>query len=573
MLGGLLHSSVLAHPLATVLCAAGGLAAGYLPPLAPLRKRAATALFDSSPRAYRIGLFLAGFAFFALTTRLLFSDLPRLNDGIAALFQAKIFARGLITLPLPPEPGFFESFGILHVTDGEGHRSGMYPPGWPALLTAGIFLGIPWLVNPLLGGALALAVSALGEEIYGRRAGRIAGLLTLLSPFVAVLSSTHLSHTATALFGALSFWAVLRLLRLGTVRWGFLAGLFWGIAFLCRPLTALVVGAVAGAGVLVQWRRALCAWRALALGLALTVLSGIVLAAFQNEITGDPLVPGHRIGLGARGKIGFGKLDRARTHTPALGVRHTLMRLRALNLRLTGWPLGGLLFVVLPLLAGRPRFRDWWLIAAPAALAATYAFFWYYETYFPARYLFASVPMMLVLAGRGLDRLPALAGRFFHRESRLPWAIAAGFVLFTLTVSNRDYFGEHGPNFGDMESVLPKVVEAYGIHHAVVFMDTLGECTIRNVPNNDFYGTGFFRNRLDLDGDVVYARNSREENPRILPLYPDRDYYLYRYLRCEGRALLYRLFPRQDRFDPLPVKPLIPEVRAAPPMENIPGES
>lgn len=64
----------------------------------------------------------------------------------------------------------------------------MYPPGWPALLTPGVWLGAPWLVNPLLGADLAVATGALGRELVDEQTGRVASLLALTSPFVVFLA-------------------------------------------------------------------------------------------------------------------------------------------------------------------------------------------------------------------------------------------------------------------------------------------------------------------------------------------------------------------------------------------------
>lgn len=560
--GGLLfHPALAGYPLASTVFIALGLLLALFPPFAPFRGRLHRLLFRSGDIPFRIFLFGTGTAIFAMTSVLLFDGLPRLTDGIAAVFQAKILLRGDIRIPLHPDDGFFFLPGILSSKAGVSHWSSMYPPGWPALLVPGAAVGVTWIVNPLLGGLLAVGVTLLGGDLYGNRTGRIAGTFTILSPFVTIISASHLSHTATALFCCLSLWAALRMLRSGGMEWGMISGLSWGIAFLCRPLTALVLGVVFAFWIASTPRQLLRRWRPAALALLLCFAAVALLAAYQATITGDPLTPGHKLGMGRFGTMGFGEIDSRNVHTPAMGAEHTLQRFRNLNMRLLGWPVSALLLFLLPFLFDRERKEHWWLLAGPCTLLLVFATFWYYERYFPARYTFAAIPMVIVLAARGWTFLAALLSK---AGSAVPSAVAAASILFTMGVSNVDYFGAHGKDFGGMENILPKVVDAYRIDNAVVFMDTPGECEVETMDSDDYYGAGFLRNSLDLDSSVIYARNSRSLNLRLMERYPERSFFLYRYLRCEGQSLLYRLVPGKGPYSIIPLPALLPEVRMEP---------
>lgn len=57
---------------------------------------------------------------------------------------------------------------------------------------------------------------------------------------------------------------------------------------------------------------------------------------------------------------------------------------------------------------------------------------------------------------------------------------------------------------------------------------------------------------------MVYARNLRDRNPRLIARYPDRAYYLSRNHRRARRAILYRLVPCGPAFSLVPVRPLEP---------------
>jgi hypothetical protein len=555
-----LHPAVVESPLLTALCLGAGLLLFIGPRGDRLRRGLGRLLFDSPRPRFDLFLFWCTAVPAAVVSLRVFDGIPYLDDGVASLFQAGIFSRGSLTLPLPPGAPFFELFGVLGAEAGLGHWAGMYPPGWPALLLPGVAVGLPWLVNPLLGGALPLAAAALGREMYGERTGRIAGLLTMTSPALLILAGTHLSHTAAALFCALCLWSVLRLLRTGAGLYGLLAGVAWGAAFLCRPLDALLLGILFAAFPLVLWRQSLKAWRGVTLALAAALCSAALMAAFQSNITGDPLTPGHKIGMGKLGSFGFIQLWNTRAHTPSRAVDFSLKRLRAVNDRLSGWPLPFFLLALVPFWTGERRRRNLLLLAGPLILTFTFAFYWYYEGFFPGRYLSSSFPMLLVLAGRGLDLLALRAGGFTGPACRLLSAGVAASVLFAFFAAFPWEFRALHRNIGDVERTLPRVVDAYGISNAVVFMDSVTAGVEEQAKFNDFFGTGFLRNSLDLDGDVVYARNSREQNHLLISLYPGRSYYLYRYHRNSRRALLYRILPSGKEFCLLPLEPKEPDL-------------
>ncbi len=554
--GGTLHRAVADAPRTTMVILTVAVALAAWP-----RGRAALAALASRiervpPVPFRLALFLIAFGAYAAIAWLLFKGVPRIDDGVAALFQARIFARGRLTLAPPPLPEFFELFGVLGVREGLNHWCGMYPPGWPLLLTPGIWLGVPWLVNPALGGLLVIALIALGRELYDERTGRIVGLLALPSPFLAIPSALHLSHTATNLGLVLSFLWVLRLRREGLTRWGAAAGACWGLAFLCRPLDAVVTGIAQALALLWPPQRPFIRWKGVIAGLAVALIAVAALAGFQAKTTGHWRTPGHVVKMGVGAKFGFGRLSRTTVHTPAKGLDYTARRLRALNENLLGWPGPDLAIVLLLFLLGRARWRELWLLLPLPMLALMFLRFWYFEICFPGRYLLASVPNLFVLASAGLMALSSLRGNL---GVALAWALALSGAAF-LFVRWPHHARAYGEDYYDVENLLPRVVRDYGICNAVVFMDSVGLGPVRGNEKNDYYATGFMRNRLDLNDDVLFARNLREHNAQLAERYPGRDFYLYRYDRERQKALLYRMTFPAGEMCLTPVTPKTPDV-------------
>ena len=127
------------------------------------------------------------------------------------------------------------------------------------------------------------------------------------------------------------------------------------------------------------------------------------------------------------------------------------------------------------------------------------------------------------------------------------------------------HFRMYDADYYDVESVLPRVVRDYGIENAIVFMDAIGLDRSEADDDNDFYATGFMRNELDLRGDVLYVRNLRERNADLLRRHPGRAAYLYRYVRDQDKAILYRMRLAGDGFELEPVEPRTPELLPVPP--------
>jgi hypothetical protein len=197
---------------------------------------------------------------------------PHVQDSVTYLFQAETLARGALSAPAPPlatanaTPHFEQEFLLVR----DGRWFGKYPPGYPAVLAAGVRVGAPWLVNPLLAAlsvallyqlALALkprqsdATWPLGAPRPATRhspTALLSALLLATSPFFLVMSGSLMAHAAELLWATLFMLAWSRALdgawaNHATRRWAVVAGLALGALFLTRQFTALTIGLSFGA--------------------------------------------------------------------------------------------------------------------------------------------------------------------------------------------------------------------------------------------------------------------------------------------------------------------------------------
>lgn len=287
---------------------------------------------------------------------------PHVPDEVCYIFQAKYFAEGRLWVPPPPDAdAFFIPFTMI---DG-GRWYAATTPGWPALLAVGYFFGLPWLVNPLLGGITILLTHELLKRLYGRRLADGAALLLAASPWLLWMSASLMPHPATLVFALLALLGAWKAREQGSVAGGALAGFGCGAMLHVRPLEGIIVAAVAGLWWLGGWKkfRIAAAAGALVAGGAMTglflaynqALTGDMAQTPINKYLNDTFYPGvNRLGFGpdvgndaANRGMNWVGLDALPGHGPIDAFMNTNQNLHLVNFELLGWMCGSLLPVFL----------------------------------------------------------------------------------------------------------------------------------------------------------------------------------------------------------------------------------
>ena len=338
---------------------------------------------------------------------------PHVPDEVAYLIQAKYFARGLLWMDAPPVPRAFEVFCL----DLDGSRwFSVFPPGWPMILAIGVLLGVPWLMNPILGGLCVMGTFLLVEELGNRRTAKLAAVLLAVSPWHLMLSMSLMSHVfslALALgagLGAARYW------RTGAWVPALAAGLCLGILGMSRPLEGVAVGLLIGVPMLAGWRQRFPGLVAFTVG---TMITGGLGLLYNKMLTGSPLVfPAERyfdrlygagrygIGFGAEKGLGWPGLDPFPGHGPIDVAVNAVLNGFMVNIELFGWWTGSLFLVALGLFATRQQRVDRFMVWSIIAVVGLHSFYWFSGgPDFGARYWYLIVVPCVVLAARGLDVL------------------------------------------------------------------------------------------------------------------------------------------------------------------------
>jgi hypothetical protein len=178
---------------------------------------------------------------------------------------------------------------------------------------------------------------------------------------------------------------------------------------------------------------------------------------------------------------------------------------------------------------------------------SAYTLYYYHGLMHGPRFWYEAVPLLVLLAGRGIDRASTLIdsfgarlhAQFLRRERRATWAPAAVAYAFVVALS---LFGAHNwligdgrgwasdfvpPNadalkgFNGTDDRITRSLEGADINEALVLVD----------PCNQWwcYGSVVWRNAISLDGDLVFANNLALRNADLFAEYPDKPVYTVDY--------------------------------------------
>jgi hypothetical protein len=172
-------------------------------------------------------------------TLVVYMNHPLCMDEYADWFQSRVFAAGHLAGQWPPDlmdwllpKGFQGTF--LRVSTSTGAVMSGYFPGYALVQTPFVFLGVPWLCNPVLVGATLLLLAYMAKTLFGNplAAGWVV-LFAIASPVFLINGISFYSSSGQLLLN-LTFCALL--LEPSPKRL-FLAGVVGGLsAFYHNPI-------------------------------------------------------------------------------------------------------------------------------------------------------------------------------------------------------------------------------------------------------------------------------------------------------------------------------------------------
>ncbi|MBI1390000.1 MAG: hypothetical protein GC154_16285 [bacterium] len=456
------------------------------------------------------------------------NDFANSADEFAYLFQAHTFARGEPSVAAHSLQEYLSPFFIL---TREGRTFSLFPPGWPALLTIGVWVGAPWWVNPCLAALSVPAAYHLARCWLDPGGAWRAAWLMALSPFFLFNAASLFSHAAamTALAWMLVF------LMAGMERGGWfraaLAGVCFGYAFTVREYTAVLIAAPPLGLALLRAPRRVAFATAFCTGAAPFALA---YAAYNHALTGGWLMPARFLSPSER--LGFGErviqvFDYKETlyFGPLDGLANTARNL-------------GRLFLWTP--PGLPLLAAWgvWRLRANAmalALAASCVLLFTGYALYPSdggnqygpRFYFEALPFLAIFASAGIADL---YNRMNIASKSLQRGIAAAMIVLTFALAGYWCVQRHHQIV--RRETLFRLVESRHLQDALVFVSS---------PSGDMTQGDLIRNLPGFENaDVVYAWNMGERNAEIARAFPDRTPFLYGIDPRNGAPYLQRMNSR-----------------------------
>ena len=188
------------------------------------------------PSGVVVGLALAATGLSLVYVHVYLRGGPRIIDATSYFLEARLLAQGAFSFdPLAPTGSFRGRF--LIGPEQSSSLSVIFPPGYPAILAVGFWLGQPLWIGPLLGAALVLVTYQLGWRLFRQRSVALtAAALSTLCATLRYHTADTMSHAWAALLFAGAILLVYQANRLTAILGGLCAG--WLIA--TRPVTGVL---------------------------------------------------------------------------------------------------------------------------------------------------------------------------------------------------------------------------------------------------------------------------------------------------------------------------------------------
>lgn len=466
-------------------------------------------------------------------SRAVYHHAPVTADEQSYLFQAHLFAEGRISRPAPTLPEAFQ-YPMIILDEEVGWLS-RYPPGHPAWLAIGIWMGSPY-------GAIALA-AALGMALTAWGAGRLgastigAMALLFLSPWYVFMYGTLLSHTSGYVAVALMVGAYVAWRQGGRNAWAVAAGLAWGWLFMNRTYTAVLMALPLGVHALWSAWKSGDRQRLLGTGFfaGAAAFSVLLVMVYNYAAVGDPLTmtylyfdPSDRLGFGLRHYHPVYPLPLPVEHTLSAGLSALWDNVLLLDAWLWGFP-GSLLVWTGLTVVGWDRKWSALLVALVLVVWVGYVGFWYsgWNEAGPD-YYFETLPVMVVTAAMGIT---VIRRRWLTRKTyRIAAALAV--LLMWLGAGPFSFYAREAGRLQDTTELRGRVLESIASAPPYTLILMSEQATHEAWPINDMVF-----NERGLDDSVIVARHLGAVDVSLIQyfdehtpvkLVPDDDQYKLR---------------------------------------------
>jgi hypothetical protein len=462
-----------------------------------------------------IALALVAMVLALLVSSRIYQHRPLTTDENSYLFQAMNFIEGRISRPIPeiPEP-FFHKMIIMDTKAGWFSR---YPPVHALWLTPGVLIGYYYLMS-LIGAAVGILLTARIAKRLKLSTPFTAALL-VASPFYIFMYGSLLSHTSGFILTAAMLLCYIRWQQDGRASDAALTGLFWGLLFLNRTYTALLLAIPFGVDASISFlvRRNLAIFKGCCAFASVSALFIALYRLYNKIATGSSRLPTFLMYDPSEG-LGFGPRHTRGlvvNHSFATGLKNVWENLVLMDQWIWGISGGLVLVAVLSIIGWRKRWTPL-LIAAPVFVWAGYINFWYSGLeHFRPVYFFETLLFVIIAAASGFDQIH----KHLHLRQRNQ-ALAACLIPMMLVLGGASFVRAQARYF-----------YAHNRESRLVYEHIQSAPTNALVLLEGFERKPLGENMLNIKGlqsDPLVARANPFWNEALVSLFPEHDIFLLR---------------------------------------------
>jgi len=480
------------------------------------------------------------------TARLIGDWPPAYHDEYSYLYQAKTFLAGRTWFP--SHPTHPELFDQMHVLNDEGRMASRYFPGTGLWMAPFVAVGLPYFGHWLCGMLATVFIYAAGCELRNQRTGIIAGLLTGLSPGLALFGNLLLAHHPTLLGLSFFLWMMIRFHRRPS--WIVAGGAALGLtgAMLCRPMTAagfgLSFGIWTGWWLLRSTAPAAMRWTVFA-AFAFPIGCGMAMQlGYNTSITGsfatspyqlytDIYTPRHVYGFnnGTRGEQRGGPkviaaYDQwAENLTPELAAQNVFVRIICSCQWIWDLLPLGMIALIAALNFRRMESPLQLTMAGIISLHAVHIPYWY-AGIMGWHYVFETLILWTLLSGGIIDRLLS-QWRNMARPFRAVWL--SGLIALTMAANLVTLPGIWTSKLQRGAATIRFSREKHGLFQRWVAQETAGRPALVLVgPHRDEGHVEYVNNDPGLTGRLLVGRSipGQTDLDQIARDFPNRDVYV-----------------------------------------------
>jgi len=463
---------------------------------------------NKTANAILIAMLLMAFTAYSLISYCVFDNYPMSMDEYNYWYQAQIFASGKTHLSVEGLPGALKE-GYMIWADGKAFTK--YGPGFSLILSLGVMVGVPGLVNPFLAALTLLFLFLLVRSFVGTRYGLIVLLLAATSPSFWGYAASYFAHSLSLFLSTLSFYLIRQFELSKSPRLLILLGFTFGYAIVTRAADAFCLIVPCAIYLLILSRRA-GSMRQLAYVIVPLALMGMVFASYNYYLSGHFSFFAYDAGSSEAGRFTVNKKKTSGNQYLENAQKFMSVQLGKYFSKYTGYVLPVL--AILGLLFFKESRSKWVFFAQFFLLVAIYNFVsnsgW---PAYGARYYYAGFSGVMALVGFGLFWLASLPRKRFLSR----------YLIFTVIIST---LGIHLY----LSHLRLKEYRARFVHLKNVVVDIERVCPEKSIvvlepvtkysPNIQFMPYGELRRNPFYNGSRLYVR-TRDQVPNVKKHFPD----------------------------------------------------